>query len=180
MLIACLLSASLLMAGTLTFDDVATLSQYDALGVHFQYMGFWNASGTSSVTVDPSGGAYSLPNGIYNLSWTAQAGIVTFDFALSSVSIYALSGPGTDNLIAGTKIRAYDASNALLGEAAASSTIQFQLLTINATGIRKLELIVGGNHDVWDQLVYCPVPELNSLVLLLLAMVSMMIYRKIA
>jgi hypothetical protein len=140
---------------TLTFEDVVDLSQYQSLGVTFSpNIHLWDG-GEVSIFTNPDGGPVTPPNGICVGFCGGEPGNIFFAFDVDSVSIYALSGPGSDLITSGTKIRAYDANNVLLGEALANTAVQFDLLTITAKGIRRLELIsFFVNNEAWDNLTF--------------------------
>jgi hypothetical protein len=155
----------------LTFDDVTSLSEYSSLGVSFSgNASIWNDN-SPSVLDDPNGGAVTVPNGLQFGNAGGVLGSIFFDQEVSNLSIYALSGPGPDLLSATMWIRAFDEFGTQLDEVNVNSNLQFDLLTTNATGIRRLDLFsdtVG--NDVWDNLSFTAVPEPNSLSLFTLGL----------
>jgi hypothetical protein len=145
---------------TLTFDDVTSLSQYASLGVTFSPNASIWAWGTPSVLTDPSGGPYSVPNGLQFGNAGGVLGSVFFASDVSDISIWALSGPGPDLLNAPMYVRAFDMSGVQIGEVSIDPTLQFDLLSISASAIRRLDLFSPvPNNDVWDNLTFMPVPE---------------------
>ena len=140
---------------TLTFEDAPSLADYAAIGVHFSDNVTRWLGGPCSVFEDPDCGPVTPPMGVCAGNCGGQTGVISFDAELRSVSIYALSGPGPDNITPGTMIRCFDAAGALLAEAAADTDVQFQLLTVTADGIRRLEISsLQLNNDAWDNLSF--------------------------
>ena len=139
----------------LTFDDVSTLVQYAPLGVHFgENISLWHG-GSCSVLDDPNCGPVTPPRGICVGNCGGVVGTITFDAPVAFASIYALSGPGPDNITQGTSIRCYNADGEFLGEALADTSVQFDLLTVRAPGITRLELIsFFPSNEAWDNLSF--------------------------
>ena len=50
------------------------------------------------------------------------------------------------------RIEAFDNDGNSLGTAVVSGTLQYEQLTISATGIRRLDLTCGSKGDAWDDL----------------------------
>ena len=142
---------------TINFEGLISLDDLAAFGLTFSpNISLWGG-GTTSVLSDPDGGPVSVTQGICAGQCGGEVGSIFFDTAQSSVSIYALSGPNPDLISVGTQIEAFDAVGTSLGTAVASSALQFDLLTVNATGIRRLDLsspVVG--NDAWDELSMSP------------------------
>jgi hypothetical protein len=160
---AAIISAAALAAPTtLTFDDIGSLTEYDALyGVTFSSnIALWNGSGFASVQSDPSGGAFSLPFAIcVGLCGGQGPGDISFATDQTTVSIVALSGPGSENLTAGMKIEALDSIGNVLATDVVDTSLQFDTLTVSASGIRGLRLTsLVVNNDAWDQLVIDDTP----------------------
>ncbi|MBI3414497.1 MAG: HYR domain-containing protein [Verrucomicrobia bacterium] len=140
---------------TLTFDDVARLSDYAPLGVTFSANASIWTHPSPSVQVDPDGGAYSVPSALQFGSAGGVLGSIFFASDVSAVSIWALSGPGPDLLNAPMWIRAFDASGTKIDEDNIDPTLQFDFLSITAPGIRRLDLFSPlPNNDVWDNLSF--------------------------
>ena len=146
----------------LTFDDVATLSEYSTQGVSFSANASIWTSNTASVLNNPDGGAVTVPNGLQFGNAGGVLGSIFFDQEVTDVSIYALSGPSPDLLSSMMWIRAFDEFGNQLDEVNVDSALQFDLLTTNATGIRRLDLFsnVVGN-DVWDNLAFTVMTQSN-------------------
>lgn len=146
-------------AVTLDFD-VNNLSEYAPMGVTFSpNASVWFSSGTS-VLDNPSGGPYSVPNGLQFGTAGGVVGFIYFDQAQAFVSIWALSGPGPDLLNDPIYIKAYNAADELVDEDFADNTVQFDLLSVSGAGIVKIETFSPlPNNDVWDDLTFEPIPE---------------------
>lgn len=136
------------------FDDVASLAGYEARGITFSAnASIWTSNGPS-VMVDPDGGARSVPSGLQFGNAGGVLGSVFFHCPVASASIWALSGPGPDNLNGGISMRAYDVNNVLVGEDFANATVQFDQLIVNGGAIARIDLFSPvENNDVWDDLV---------------------------
>lgn len=151
---------------TLTFDDVGSLAEYAPLGVTFSANASRWSAGGPSVLQDPNGGARSLPSALQFGNAGGVLGSISFASNVSAVSIWALSGPGPDLLSAGIYIRAFDANGVQLGEDVGNATLQFDLLSVAAPGIRRLDVfspVVG--TEVWDDLTVEWEPVVRPLVL---------------
>jgi|ERR1043166_8725353 hypothetical protein len=165
------MSASGLMAveTTLTFDDVSSLHDYAPLGVTFTpNASIWSCGGCPSVLVTPDGGPYSPPFALQFGSAGGELGSIFFASDVSQVSIWAVSGPGPDLLNAPMYVRAFDASGTQIGEDNIDPSLQFDLLSIPASGIRRPDLYSPvPNNDVWDNLTFTAAPEPSVLLLAL-------------
>lgn len=164
---------------TLTFDDVTSVSEYQAVGVTFSSnLEVVDFGAFDSVTTNPDGGTYSLPNALCTAAnGTAtcggEPGSIFFDFDVESVSIYALSGPGDDLMTAGVELRAFDASGTMLGADMADTALAYDLLTVSAAAIRRIDLVsLVPFTEAWDDLtiVASPVPLPGALALALPAL----------
>ncbi len=139
---------------TYSFDDIADLSDYSSDGVTFQgNIALWNPQSTDSVLDDPDSGPLSSPRGICAGSCGGEAGSIFLATPQNFVSIWALSGPGSDFLSSDTRIRAKNGSGTVVGEAIADTSLQFDLLAISAPGIVEIELFSPSPiNEAWDQL----------------------------
>ena len=145
-------SKSIAATQVIDFEDISSLSELEVFGLSFSAnVSLWNG-GPVSVLVDPNGGPVSPTFGICPGAVCDQVGSISFASPLSEVSIYALSGPGSDLLMAGTQIEAFDSGGSSLGAAVASTTVQFDRLTIQASGIRRLDLTSTVLREAWDEL----------------------------
>ena len=137
------------------FDGVQTLADYQNLGVTFSNASIWYGGAAPSVLVDVNGGAYSAPNALCMGSCGGQPGDILFDSDVNYVSIWALSGPGSDLINAGTEMEAFDANGQSLGTRLARSDVQYDQLAISAPGIRRVRLYSPYvNHEAWDHLEF--------------------------
>lgn len=145
-------------AVTLNFNT-SNLSDYAPLGVTFSAnASVWFNAGTS-VLDNPSGGPYSVPNGLQFGNAGGVVGFIYFDQAQALVSLWALSGPGADLLNSPMYIKAYNASDQLIDEDFADNTLQFDFLSVSGAGIVKIETFSPlANNDVWDDLTFESVP----------------------
>jgi hypothetical protein len=150
------MAGQVMSGATLTFDDINSLGEYAPLGVTFsQNASIWSGSGSPSVLDTPDGGPYSVPNGLQIGNAGGELGSIFFTSTVSFVSIWALSGPGGDFLNSPMFIKAFDASGKELGEASVNASLQFELLSISAEGIRRIDLFSPvPNNDVWDHLTF--------------------------
>ena len=138
---------------TFSFDDVADLGTYASDGVTFTpNIGLWGPNPVS-VLDDPDSGPVTTDYGICVGNCGGEAGSIFFDTPQNYVSIWALSGPGSDTLIADTRIRAKDSGGNTIGEVFADTSLQFDLLAISTPGIVELELFSPNTwSEAWDHL----------------------------
>jgi len=143
---------------SLTFDDVASLGDY-APDVTFSAGAFiWDTpAGHVSVLSDPDGTFYSTIDTLCITASCSGAGDVFFTEGLDFFSVVALSGPGPDLLTGGVMIEAFDDDNNLLGTDAVDSSLQFDTLSVTASGIRRIRLTATG-VEVWDDINFTPTP----------------------
>jgi hypothetical protein len=143
-------------ATTLTFDDISSLDEYASLGVTFSGNASIWSSTAPSVLIDPDGGAYSVPCALQFGNAGGVEGNVYFDMAVTEVSVWALSGPGPDNLSGGW-VRARDSDGTLLEEILVSDDVQFEQILCLASGIRQLDFFTPDPaDDIWDHLSFQP------------------------
>jgi hypothetical protein len=139
----------------INFDDVQTLADYGSLGVTFSNASIWHGGSTPSVLVDVNGGAYSAPNALCIGPCGGEPGDIYFDFEVDQVSIWALSGPGSDHINPGTTMEAFDADGQSLGTRIARSDLQYDQLVISTPGIRRVRLYSPlASHEGWDDLEF--------------------------
>lgn len=154
----------------LTFDDITSLSEYAPLGVTFSANASLWSGGGGSVLDDPDGGPYDVPNALQFGNAGGVLGDVFLDIpqvSVTEVSVWALSGPGPDLLSCGMCIRAYDDADQLLDEDAVDCLLQYDLLTVTGSGIRRIEAWSPSvANDVWDHMVILPEPSALSLLAL--------------
>ena len=156
-------------ANAITLDfNTSSVNDYAPLGVTFSANASIWSFGGPSVLDNPSGGPYSVPNGLQFGSAGGVIGYIYFDQAQAYVSIWALSGPGPDLLNSPIYIKAYDAADQLIDEDFADNTVQFDLLSVNGAGIVKIETFSPVvNNDVWDDLTFDSVPAPASFAVLM-------------
>lgn len=144
----------------LTFDDVSSLSEYASLGVTFSSNASIWTSSAPSVFDDPNGGAVSVPNALQFGNAGGVLGSIFFAVDVSEISVFALSGPGPDTLSSNMWIKAFDQDGTLLDQDIADTSLQYDLLSVSGTGIRRLDLYSPTpQDDVWDNFRFTPVPE---------------------
>ena len=138
---------------TLNFDNLGSLDEYAPLGMKFSdNAGIWT-DGSQSVFVNPDGGAYSVPSALMFGNAGGVLGSVYFDFEIDSIVIWALSGPGSDLLNNPMYVKAFDSTGSQIGEDNVDQSLQFDLLSISALGIRRLDLFSPiPLNVVWDDL----------------------------
>ena len=168
-------------AGTITlnFDDVASLNEYAVSGVTFSAnASIWSGFG-GSVLTNPNGGPLSVPDALQFGNAGGVLGQIFFATDQSSISLWALSGPGSDLLNAPMYIEAYDASGALLDRDDVNASLQFDLLNVSGVGIRRLDVFspIPAN-DVWDDLTLTSVPIPTTLLLLGVGLAGLGISRR--
>ena len=126
----------------------------------------WTSPG-ATVLEDPDGGAYSGSSGLQFGNAGGELGYVYFSISQTNISVWALSGPGPDNLNAGMYIKAFDSSGTLIDEDYVNSAIQFDLLSVSGANIVKIEFWSPfAYNDVWDHLNYSAVPIPGSALLI--------------
>ncbi len=181
LLTLCLFCSSLWASTFVNFED-QNLAELDALGIHFTpNIAITPLAG--SVFDDPNNGSASAPNSICVGNCGGQIGSVTFDFDINFFSIIALSGPGADNLTAGMRIEAFDISGTKVAEDFVNTSVQFDLLSVEADNIRRVDLIsLFSGSDAWDDLTFqvqeASVPEVNSIVLMIMGGLGLFLQRK--
>jgi hypothetical protein len=156
---------------TVSFDNVTDLSEYAPWGILFDNVMIWAVPQYENTVLEDSinGGAYSYPNGICGGNCYTGIGTIHFNYLLfiDSVSIWALSGPGSDVLSPGVKIIAYDYSGNEVDRAEAPDNVQFYQLTVESPGdepsrIRRIELICGSDGDSWDHIELIGNPVIST------------------
>lgn len=118
--------------------------------------------GPMSVLDDPNQGAYSPPNvvlgadqlGAVDTLGTFYDPVTGAPATASHVSLWAMSGPGPDQLSAGTRLVAYDVMGNVIDEAYADSTLQFQLLSVSAPDIASFRFDATANFEGFDDLTF--------------------------
>jgi hypothetical protein len=149
-------------ASTINFDDVyapytfdltsALTDAYASQGVHF--------SGGGAILQYDSfvDSAYSGTNLLAFNTTTYATGpeTITFDNLANNVSIYANCGDSTSDNPVMFSMTAYDANNSILRTADVTlTTPDWSLLSVNASGIKKIELVeTGSDAFVYDDLSF--------------------------
>ena len=160
-------------AALLTFDNINSLSEYSPAVTFSNNASIWTSPG-ATVLENPDGGAYSWPNGLQFGNAGGELGYVYFSTPQTNISIWALSGPGPDNLNTGMYIKAFDAVNNLIDEDYVNSDIQFDLLSLSGANIVKIEFWSPyAYNDVWDNLNFSAVPIPSSALLIWGGLVSL-------
>lgn len=138
----------------MSFDSLSSLDDYAPLGITFSNAHIWNAPAYPSIYETDDGGARSMPsalcvNGCYN-----GTGSIYFDEALDvdMITVWALSGPGSDLVSSNMRMEAFDGDGVSLGVAVVSGSLQYEQLIIIASGIRRLDLTCGSLGDCWDDM----------------------------
>ncbi len=157
--------------------------------------------GSSSVLVNPSGGAYSGHRALQFGNAGGVLGFVEFSTAINYASVVALSGPGPDNLSAGMYLRGLDSGGNIIDQQFVNSNVQFDTLSVSGANITRLEFYSPTvRNDVWDDLSFTtqpvivggggepggddgnngepPIPEPGSVALLLAGMLAVASKRK--
>ena len=149
---------------TLDFDESYAINLYETtLGIEISDNGTVWGHPSPTVLVTPDGGAYT---GHYALQFGnagGQLGTIDFNAPINAISVVALSGPGSDNLVDGSYIKAYDAAGTLIGQDFVDTSLQFDFLSITGADIVKIELYSPlVQSDIWDHLVYTTQPISNE------------------
>ena len=147
-------------AGIITFDDLNTRNNFDALGISNTYQGYiWTHSGAigegwAVATVSDPGfapGPTPVSGQSYGWNWNGvQSLFITFP-TLQSVNgaYFATLSSGYDGNASSITMFGYDASDALI---ASSSPLilsnTFQFLTASFSGIKTLEIRANG-AEAW-------------------------------
>lgn len=136
------------------FEGIGGLEDLEGLGIAFsENFVLWDGGGCS-VLDDPLCGPVTPPLGVCAGACGGEPGVITLDSTASRFAIWALSGPGPDQLSPGTEISAYNSAGDLLGRhEVIESGLAAQELIIEAPGIASVELfspVLGS--EAWDQM----------------------------
>ncbi len=146
------LAAGPAATAVLNFDDVESLDEYAEVGVTFSpNISIW-FGGDCTVFENPDCGPASAPNAICVGPCGGVTGSIFFDPPVTFVSIIALSGPGPDNLNAGTRIEAFF-DGKMIADDFADSSVQFDFLAVEGLQIDRVDLLSPSpNAEAWDDL----------------------------
>ena len=152
---------------TIDFDDVTSSAfiaedRYASAGVLFGSMAggpafVYTDTAAGSVLDDPNGSAFSVPSMLCG-SNPATVGVVarfvdptTLDPATTdSVTVNVSSGPGPDLLSSNVALIAYDAGDNVIATDLGDTSLQFDTLSVTASGIARVEMTAGSLLDCYD------------------------------